>query len=297
MGDIEGGILQTLEQESGVDDKAQATPETQAAEVKPEAVPQDTEDPEIEVIPGKKFKRSQILEFEKGHMLQSDYTKKTQELAQQRKELEELAKFGEFLRANPQKLQRVLNVLEDKEEQIQTQKDAAQTELDGLDPNDPYAQMIKQHISGLSKQLETVTQKLTSLETQTAQERQAQAVQSAQKTLNATLEETAKSLQFDDDESRGVWKRMVLSDLKDKPVEYKDEDAFKSTIQEIAKAQFDILNKVGEKRVKKYLDSKKAVVPPPATGASGQVAPKKPTLDDMEAMMRDGLERESATAV
>ena len=53
-------------------------------------------------IDGQKFTADEIKEWRKGSMRQSDYTKKTQEIARQRREMQEAVEVYEFLRANPE---------------------------------------------------------------------------------------------------------------------------------------------------------------------------------------------------
>jgi hypothetical protein len=52
-------------------------------------------------IDGEKFTTDQIKEWRKGNMRQSDYTKKTQEIAAQRKQMQEAVELYEFLQSNP----------------------------------------------------------------------------------------------------------------------------------------------------------------------------------------------------
>lgn len=52
-------------------------------------------------IDGEKFTAEQIREWRKGNMRQSDYTKKTQEVAKQREQYKEAVELYEFLQSNP----------------------------------------------------------------------------------------------------------------------------------------------------------------------------------------------------
>lgn len=248
------------------------------------------EDPEIEI--GKdeqgnprKVKLSQINEWEKGSMRQADYTAKTQELAQQRKELEELIKFADYLKNNPKKLEKVLAVLGEKAEEV---KEGVEEELEGLDPNDPYAKLLKKTLDTV-KSLEA---KVIEYETRDAQASEEQLVNQAQQVLSKTLDEASKELKFDDDEEKATWRTMVLSFLKDNPKDYKDEEEFVSTIKKIGKKYFDALNKIGEAKIKKYLESKKTPAPPTSTGAAGAVLKKKPTMDNLQESIEELLAEE-----
>lgn len=68
----------------------------QAEEVSTETVPEGFE------IDGERLTAEQIKEFKKGYMRQSDYTKKTQMAAQERKENAEALELYNFLRDNPE---------------------------------------------------------------------------------------------------------------------------------------------------------------------------------------------------
>jgi len=269
--------------------KIGAAPE--ANQETPQVEPQD--DPEFD-LNGEKVKRSQILEWKQNQMLQSDYTKKTQELAQQRKELDELVKFADYLKSNPAKLQKVLAALEDKAEAAQDKQEAITTELEGLDPNDPYAKALRSQLAAIKAELKPLQDKLAQFEQRDLEVQQKTLVQQAQQVLSSTLDEIFKSLRFDDEQEKSVCKQMVLSYLKDNPRNYTDENEFKATIQDIAKKQFDALQKIGEAKVKKYLESKKAPMVPPATGAQGSVLPKKPTFANIEDIIQAELIKESA---
>lgn len=81
----EGTPVEEVKEEMPVaEEKKEEVETTPTDEVKDEPVlPQTFE------IDGEEFSLEQIKEFKKGYMRQSDYTKKTQELARQRKDLEE----------------------------------------------------------------------------------------------------------------------------------------------------------------------------------------------------------------
>jgi DNA repair exonuclease SbcCD ATPase subunit len=278
----EENILAAIEQEEGA-----ITPEAPAPATGDLPI---TEDPEID-LGGEKVKRSQVLEWKKANLLQSDYTKKTQELAQQRKELDQLVKFADYLKANPAKLQKVLAALEDKAEAAQVKQEAITTELEGLDPNDPYAKALKQQLAAITAQLKPLQEKLTQLEQRDMQSEQSQLVEKAQQVLKGTLEEVTKTLTFDNDEEKATWRSMVLSYLKDNPKDYTNENDFKTTIGEVGKKYYDALQKIGEAKVKKYLESKKGPVTPPASGVQGSVLKAKPTFTNIEDLLQSELEK------
>lgn len=55
---------------------------------------------------------SKVKEWRSGHMMQSDYTKKTQELANQRKELEPYLQAHQWSQQNPDKWQQVQSIMQ-----------------------------------------------------------------------------------------------------------------------------------------------------------------------------------------
>lgn len=280
----EENILAAIEQEEGI-----ITPEVTPATGD---LPVSADDPEYD-LGGEKAKRSQILEWKKSNLLQSDYTKKTQELAQQRKELDELVRFADYLKANPAKLQKVLAALEDKVDAQQGKQEAITTELEGLDPNDPYAKALKSQLAAITAQLKPLQEKLTQFEQRDMQSQQTQMVAQAQQVLKTTLDEVIKTLTFDNDEEKATWRSMVLSYLKDNPKDYADENDFNNTIKETGKKYYDALQKIGEAKVKKYLESKKTLQVPPPSGVAGSVLPKKPTIVNIEELLQSELEKAS----
>jgi len=89
-------------------DEAPLVNAVQQGEDQTEQVQTEDHDPEIE-IGGEKVKLSQIQEWRKGYLRQDDYTRKTQQLAEQRKQIEQLQQrlqpllaVEQYLAANPQ---------------------------------------------------------------------------------------------------------------------------------------------------------------------------------------------------
>lgn len=255
-------------------------PSTPAEPTEPTPTP---DDPEVELEGGKKVKMSDL---KKGYMMQSDYTTKTQALAEQRKEVEELVNLANYLKANPKKLERIIAILDEKGEAITEKKEEIKDELEGLDPDDPYAKVLKKQSEMLSKALNQIE------EMKQGQERTQQQtlVQQAQQVLTKTLEDTAKGFQFADDEDKSLWRQMVLSYLKDNPKQYADEADFTSTIQQVGKKYFDALTKVGEKKIAAYVQSKGGKVPT-APATPGSPIKKKPSMDNLDELILDELEK------
>lgn len=278
MGDVEKDIEAAVVEQQGASTEA---PAQQAQGTQEAAVNQEVksemnvaDDPEITLTDEngnpEKVKLSQIRQWKKEHMLEKDYRVKTAEASRIRKQAEESINFVESLKALPEaKRAKLLAVLEDREEQAQ---EALQQQAN---PQSAEGQALMKYI----KQLES---KISSLEQHTQQTVQEKQLESARKVLNNGLEEVQRGLQFDDEEDKSVWRQMVLSHLKDNPQTFETEDEFKSVMGEVGKRFFDILNKVGEKKVKKYLESKKGPITPAPTGVTGDVMKNKPTYENLE---------------
>jgi DNA-binding transcriptional MerR regulator len=76
---------------------------TEPVKTEPEPTPTPSTPPisEIEIEGLGKVKIDDIKEWQKGNMRQSDYTKKTQEIARQREELQDAIEVFNYLKANP----------------------------------------------------------------------------------------------------------------------------------------------------------------------------------------------------
>ena len=267
------------EQPQEVKEITEEIPTEQATEVKEEE-PSIVEEPEFDLGDGEKVKLSQIKEWKDGGLRQSDYTKKTQELSEKRKGLEEMEKFADYLKANPKKLQKVIGILEEKEEAAEKKADL----YEGMDADDPYVKLMKQQNEVLMKELTGVK---TSLENKQKEEQTKQ----AQQVLTGTLDTTAKTFEFADDIEKKAWRQLVLSHLKDNPKAYQSEDDFKQSIADVGKTYYDNFKKIGEAKIKAYLKSKEVKVPTTPAAPSGNVAPHKVTeatlQDDIFSMMEE----------
>ena len=84
--------IEQPEQDTQVEDTSSQSVNTQTTE--------ETVDDTVE-IGGERYTLDEIKEFRQGYLRQSDYTKKTQELAKQRGELDDAVKLYEYLRENP----------------------------------------------------------------------------------------------------------------------------------------------------------------------------------------------------
>jgi hypothetical protein len=79
--------------------EAGATPQETSTQA-PDTVQETAPLSEID-LDGEKVTLDQIKEYRKGYLRQSDYTRKTQEVAAQRKELQQAKEVYEFIRSNP----------------------------------------------------------------------------------------------------------------------------------------------------------------------------------------------------
>lgn len=230
-----------------------------------------------------KFKKSQVLEFRKGSMLQSDYTKKTQEIAAQREELKEMFSLIEHLKANPKKAERIIKILDEKEEQAQEKVDELEDVLKTLDPNDPYAKTLmalRAQNQQLLKSTQDMQTRLNSFEQKTQTIEQAEATKQAESVLQKALDDTATSLKFDDDADKSDWRKAVLTFLVNNPKKYNNEGEFLAEIGNIGNAEYDALVKRNERITARYIKSKgtSPEVPAHPSGGGGAPLSRKPSL-------------------
>ena len=240
-----------------------------------EPVQEPVQEPEFDLGEGRKVKLSEVKEWEQGNLRQADYTKKTQELSQEREELKQLKEFGNYLKANPKKMEKVLKVIEEKEE-------AVKQTIEGIDDNDPTIQYMKQ-------QNEIVLGELKSLKSQLQQRTQVDQVKTAQQMLNGTLDESVKSLDLSTEE-KGIHRQLVLSHLKDNPKDYSNEGAFKSEIQDLSKTYYGKLKKLGEDKLKVYLRSKETPEPPGTPSVPGSPPARTFSIDSLQQDIEKALE-------
>ena len=274
---IEQSIVEKLENEeisTSEPNKPAQEPQTPQEPVKEEPA----QEAEFDLGDGRKVKLSEIKTWEQGNLRQADYTKKTQELSQEREELKQLKEFGNYLKANPKKMEKVLKVIEEKEE-------AVKQTIEGIDENDPNIQYTKQ-------QNKLILGEIQSLKTQLQQRTQQDQVKSAQQMLNGTLDESVKSLDLSNEE-KGIHRQLVLSHLKDNPKDYSHEGAFKSEIQDLSKTYYEKLRKLGEDKLKTYIKSKNTPEPSGLPSVPGSAPVKSFSIEnlqqDIEKMLKDDV--------
>jgi hypothetical protein len=100
--DVEGGDTgdSTPPTENNTDDGGEGT---EGGEGTPNGEP---EEPSFE-LDGEKYTLQQLKEFRQGYLRQSDYTKKTQEIANQRKQYENAVQLYEYLNSKPQLIEKL----------------------------------------------------------------------------------------------------------------------------------------------------------------------------------------------
>jgi hypothetical protein len=106
----------------------------EGGQTEPDVVPegdgsQVTVPDEIE-IDGEKVRLDDVREWKKGSLRQSDYTRKTQELAAQRKQMQEAVELYEFLQKNPTYAQKLAELTADEPNKQPQITDPRVAELD-----------------------------------------------------------------------------------------------------------------------------------------------------------------------
>jgi len=157
---------------------AEASPVSEPkAEVDPNVKPEVSDDPEITLKEGLKAKLSEILEWQKGHMMQKDYTQKTQTLAQERKSLEDafggkmpnqesIQNIGKLYQAyfsNERAAQVIDAILTGNLDQV---LQGAQGQKPDAQSGDPYIKSLETKIQGLESKLSQFTSSLEQREQQ-----------------------------------------------------------------------------------------------------------------------------------
>ena len=270
---IEQAIVDKLENEGAPASEPNKPAQEPANPQEPAQEP--VQEPEFDLGEGRKVKLSEVKEWEQGNLRQADYTKKTQELSQEREELKQLKEFGNYLKANPKKMEKVLKVIEEKEE-------AVKQTIEGIDDNDPTIQYMKQ-------QNEIVLGELKSLKSQLQQRTQVDQVKTAQQMLNGTLDESVKSLDLSTEE-KGIHRQLVLSHLKDNPKDYSNEGAFKSEIQDLSNNSSGKLKKLGGDELKVCLKSKETPEPPGTPAVPGSPLARTFSIDSLQQDIEKALE-------
>ncbi len=278
--------------------------------------PGKDDDPEIDLGlddkgQARKVKRSQILEWEKGHMLQADYTKKTQELSEQREQVKELFGILEHLKKNPKKAEKVIAILDEKEDALQDknqdlkeQKDEIDELLKDLPDDDPYAVALRKQRATISamqaenkKVLNDLQKRLDAYENGQAQRIESEGAEKAKAVLTDALDKTAAGLKFIDDEEKARWRKEVLTYILHNRKEINSEEEFRAFVKEAGEKVSKDMDVVGEKYVKHYLTKKGQPFEPsgpskPKGQGSEKKEPAPQTGDELQTLLENELSNE-----
>lgn len=252
-----------------------------------------------------KFKKSQILEFQKGNMLQKDYTQKTQELAAERANLKEVVEIIEHLKKNPKQAEKIIAILEAKEEAVKEEEfdlEKASADIDkllkDLPEDDPYAQALRSQ-KGMIQQTLKVNQqlqaRLDALDQSRVSADTSKLQAEADQTLQEVISSTQKALKFTDQEEADYWKKQVLTYLVNSPKEYAEmsKEQFAEYFNKISQNVFNEMNKLGEKRVNAYIKTKTGGGVPVTGGVvPGKPAGQKITTDNLQESLELALGEE-----
>ena len=248
-----------------------------------------------------KFTKKQILEMKKNGMLQSDYTKKTQELAAERANLKEVVDIIEYLKKNPGKAEKVIKILEEKEaeakeEKIDLQKSLADIDelLKDLPEDDPYAKALRTQKVILQETLNAnkdLSKKLEEITIGQKSDQESKIEAEAHQTLTEVMTNKQKSLEFVDDKEADFWKKSVLSYLLNNRSDYSemDKEKFTEYFNQVGDKVYAEITQIGEARVSSYIKKKggAGLIPASAKTALPAEKTKNPLTQDN---LQEGLE-------
>jgi len=303
---------------------AAAAPAKEAPDAKAPAKkdPPADADPEIDFGDGVKLKRSAAKDLlAKGQ----DYSKKTEELTQRAQNVKQFEELAEKLSQSPQKLQKILSILEAKDEAAAAAADgsgskaaaeaanakaksALEAALEKLDPEDPAAAVLKHLIEEtkttnamlktfqereetLRKQEAETQQKLQDAESQ----KQYQAtVKEAGETLTSTIESTFKELKIEHQEEQTAVKNLALSIIKDNPKKIESKEDWAKVVKDATTKAHGIVQAAIQAHVASYVKSKSSPVIPSGGAKSGDPAPKTPTMETLQDVLEAELTKADA---
>lgn len=312
------GMVEALNKEIATNVNPEPGPDVVKEPVKEPKVeepkePEEPEDPEFDLGLDEKqqplkFKKSQLLEFRKNQMLHADYTKKTQELAAEKANLKEVVEIIEHLKKNPSKAEKIVAILEAKEEAAKEQEfdlNKAMTDIDkllaDLPTDDPYAQALRNQ-KGIIQQTIATNQKLQArldqLDSGIKSENTSKLEAEAHQTLTEVMASKQKALSFSDEEESAYWKKLTLTYLVNNPKEYSEmsKEEFTDYFNKLGDKVYAEIAKIGEKHVNKYIKSKGGPGGVPVVGGGAiPAAPGKDTItsDNLQGALERELQKES----
>jgi len=269
----------------------------------------DLEAHQIDLGEGRKIT---LADLKKGFMLNEDYTKKTQALSEEKEKIGDLIKFADAVRKNPKMVKAIVGLTEkglsdetvlDKvltalEGKIEEAKEDLDKLLEGIDPESPEGKIIKA-LQGQVKALETKVTQIEKagkdIDTKITDKETTEAITHAQQVLNETLVALADpkkgGLEFDTETGQKLWRMLTISYLKDNPREYASQEDFVKIVNEVGKQMHAALQKFGEAKLKKYLETKKT--PIPGAGGDGGEKPSTVTFEKLQEGIEKSLIEES----
>jgi hypothetical protein len=305
-------------------EKAKTAEEIEAERVAAEEkAKKDAEDPELELPGGIKVKRSvlealdidldgktkvKLADLKKGYMLQSDYTKKTQEIAAEKANLKEVVDIIDYLKKNPAKAERIVKILEEKEAEAEAKELDLTKEIEGIDKllkdlpaDDPYAQALRSQKAIIQQTLKVnqqLQERLNQLEGGRKTEQESKLLEEAHQTLTKVMSAKEKALNFADPEEAAYWKKQTLIALHNSRKEYAemDEAQFTDYFNKLADQVHAEMVKLGEKSVSRYIKTKGAPGGVPVVG--GAALPAKTgeqpiTAENLQESLEAGLKAEA----
>lgn len=261
------------------------------------------EDPDIDLEDGKdeqdkpKTKKVKLSELKKGYMLHSDYTKKTQEIAEQRKELSELANFAKALQGdkdfgnlvmgiirnsmtdkgyNKEFISRAMGVLQekidDKKDQLEAKDEEIEAILKDLDADNPIAIALRKASktnATMASQLQAIQNKLDAIDKSSSEEKARAANESHQKEVNdirnvfsSTIDKLTdpkapEAFKFHSEKAKERWRKDVAEVMVIKAKQGEIKD-FVGELTAVAKLVYDDYTQDHEAHLAAYLKNKGA---------------------------------------
>jgi hypothetical protein len=310
----ESGNETASDQESNIDPITGASKEPDAntdADIKPDKTKAPPDDPEFDVdLGGGKTEKIKLSLLKKGYMQQGDYTKKSQDLARQREEVEPLLNFVNLAKQDQKAVSALVSFVEQfiKDDKINPEfierfnsfvsgKQETPQAIDFKDPELNRALTDIDPESDLGKVIMHVLQKNNSLEKELREFRdgytkkeQAQAEaankQEFQKMVDGarafytdtvkTLGDDQKKFKFHSPEERQDWESEVRKRVSNDNTEFANEtftSEFKACIEKHAAEAYAYINRIGERRVAAHLKTNTTKLPVSGGNVGGDRPP------------------------
>lgn len=316
--------------------KPEEYPYHKQADKPKDQVPDDPEF-ELEFAQGgkKEKKKLKLSELHKGYMLNEDYTRKSQEVSAEREKLKDLLEWAGGVRSNPvlsniimtitekafgkdgvntEYLNKILPAVsekvEEKKEELAVKNDEIESVLKDIDPESPYAKLLKNiwaanqqqlvKISELEKKMGTIEKTHTERNEAETRQAQEQAVNAAQQVLTSTLDDMLdpeKEGHFDikSDSSKVLFRELVLGKLSKLRGDIKTKEDFVTVIKDAGKAVYQLLQKMNEDTLSGYIKTKRLPVKPDDGKPSDEVTEDLGDIGTLQKVVQDALEEAEKT--